>query len=354
MKNKVLWTFSMVLFLLISCTFLSLRIEKLMMPQVIKIAPDFSKPTIDLDALFADETGVHLYRVGKGAGWEQGARTYELEANNYRITDGQIYLNQSGISVVHYSSKQPKDGEAINILETKEGQDDHWLVISSIELPPLANVLDDCTVLEQSKTALFLSALNAPSPFIQGRARSALFGKEIAFVDPNASQYAVYSINDIEAFLRQLPLLAILAGIFLFTILLWLFSFPYLKRPRKYREVLLMNGGLAAAILVAMPFLLGAIRLPASLLPQDCIFDFGQYSREFSKAFSALRSFAATGGSQAQSVGAAVFSTANSALTGSLAVMLCGIFLAAALAAVEAILLKRRAQSGQHFRRVKE
>ncbi len=354
MKNKVLWAFSMVLFLLISCTFLSLRIEQLMMPQVIKTAPGFSNPAVDLDALFVDETGQHLYRIGKGAGWEQGTRAYELKPNDYRIMDGKIYPNQSGTYVVHYASKQPKDGEVINILETKETQDDQWLVISSIELPPLADLLSDYTVLEQSENTLFLSASGAPSPFMQGRARSTLFGKGIAFVDPNASQCAVYSVNDIEAFLRQLPLLAILAAVFLFTILLWLVSFPYLKRPRKYRKVLLLNGGLAVAMLIAMLFLLGAISLPSSLLPQDCVFDFGHYSWEFGLFFSALRSLAATGGTDAQSVGAAVFSTADSALTDSLAVLLGGIILASALVAAEALLPKRRTHSGQHFRQTEE
>ncbi len=349
MKSKVLWAFSMVLFLLVSCTFLSLRIEELMTPQVIKTASDFNDPGIDIDALFVDETGQHLFRIAEGAGWEQGVRAYEMEPDDYHITDGKIYPSQGGTYVVHYASKQPKDEEVIHILDRRGEQDDFWMVSSPIELPPLTVLLDNYTVLEQTENALFLSAVESPSPFMQGRARSTLFGPEVAFVDPNAAQYAVYSINDVKTFLRQLPLLAVLAVIFLFSMLLWLSSFPYLKRPKKYRKVLLLNGGLAAVMLLAMPFLLRAVHLPSSLLPQEYIFDLGYYFKEFEEIFAAFEPFTAQGGETAE----AIFQCAGSARTASAAVLLGGFLLAAALVAAEAVLLKGRARGGRHFQQEK-
>lgn len=312
MKNKVLWAFSMVLFLLVSCTLLSLRIEQLMMPQATKTAPGFSNPAVAIDSLFVDENGIHLYRIGEGTGWEQGTRAYEMEPNSYHITENKIGLDYSGDYVVQYASKQPKDGEIVNILQTKGKQDDHWVVTSPMALPPTIPLLKDYTLLEQSENTLFLSTLKSASPFMEDRARSELFGQEIGFLDPNASQYAVYSVNDLETLLRQLPLLAVLAVFFLFTLLVWLFSFLYIMQPRRHRKLLLINGGVTAAILIAMPFLLNAVQLPSSLLPQDYIFSFSHYTQEFQEAFSALRTFVETGGAEAQSVCAGVFSTANS------------------------------------------
>lgn len=312
MKNKVLWAFSMVLFLLVSCTFLSLRIEKLMMPQATKTAPDFSNPTVAIDCLFVDENGMHLYRIGEGTGWEQGTRAYEMQPDNYHITGDAITMDYSGNYVVQYASKQPKDGEIINVLQMKGEQDDHWVVTSPVALPPTRTLFEDYTLLEQSENVMFLSTLKSAAPFMEDRARSELFGKEISFLDPNASQYAVYSVNDLETLLHQLPLLAILTVFFLFPLLVWLFSFPYITRPRKHRKILLINGGVTAAMLLAMPFLLNAIQLPSSLLPQDYIFSFSFYTQELDQAFTALSTLVETGGAEAQSVSTALFSTASS------------------------------------------
>ena len=84
MKRRVLCIFVLILWGLVFCTMLSVRIEQLMIPEVVLTQADESEPSphIALDSLFFDDTGMHLYRPREGTGWETGTRIYEEEINN--------------------------------------------------------------------------------------------------------------------------------------------------------------------------------------------------------------------------------------------------------------------------------
>ena len=92
MKRRVLCIFVLILWGLVFCTMLSVRIEQLMIPEVVLTQADESEPSphIALDSLFFDDTGMHLYRPREGTGWETGTRIYEEEINNYSIVAGVI------------------------------------------------------------------------------------------------------------------------------------------------------------------------------------------------------------------------------------------------------------------------
>lgn len=74
MKRRVLCIFVLILWGLVFCTMLSVRIELLMIPEVVLTQADESEPSphIALDSLFFDDTGMHLYRPREGTGWETG------------------------------------------------------------------------------------------------------------------------------------------------------------------------------------------------------------------------------------------------------------------------------------------
>ena len=82
MKRRVLCIFVLILWGLVFCTMLSVRIEQLMIPEVVLTQADESEPSphIALDSLFFDDTGMHLYRPREGTGWETGTRLYEEES----------------------------------------------------------------------------------------------------------------------------------------------------------------------------------------------------------------------------------------------------------------------------------
>ena len=71
MKRRVLCIFVLILWGLVFCTMLSVRIEQLMIPEVVLTQADESEPSphIALDSLFFDDTGMHLYRPREGTGW---------------------------------------------------------------------------------------------------------------------------------------------------------------------------------------------------------------------------------------------------------------------------------------------
>lgn len=116
MKRRVLCIFVLILWGLVFCTMLSVRIEQLMIPEVVLTQADESElsPHIALDSLFFDDTGMHLYRPREGTGWETGTRIYEEEINNYSVGENQLDLKFFG-SYVRYASKPLRSGDEISI-----------------------------------------------------------------------------------------------------------------------------------------------------------------------------------------------------------------------------------------------
>ena len=106
MKRRVLCIFVLILWGLVFCTMLSVRIEQLMIPEVVLTQADESDPSphMALDSLVFDDTGMHLYRPREGTGWETGTRIYEEEINNYSVGENQLDLKFFGC-YVRYASQ---------------------------------------------------------------------------------------------------------------------------------------------------------------------------------------------------------------------------------------------------------
>ena len=109
---------------------LSVRIEQLMIPEVVLTQADESEPsrTSRSTPFFFDDTGMHLYRREKAPGWETGTRIYEEEINNYSVGENQLDLKFFG-SYVRYASKPLRSGDEISIKSDLENRDDTWLAI---------------------------------------------------------------------------------------------------------------------------------------------------------------------------------------------------------------------------------
>lgn len=79
MPGLAVCAFSLILFLLIFCAFLSMKIEAEMQTQVevksiIASKSYFSNIELPISVLFKDESHTHLYEVVQGTGWEGGMR----------------------------------------------------------------------------------------------------------------------------------------------------------------------------------------------------------------------------------------------------------------------------------------
>ena len=263
MKRRVLCIFVLILWGLVFCTMLSVRIEQLMIPEVVLTQADESEPSphIALDSLFFDDTGMHLYRPREGTGWETGTRIYEEEINNYSVGENQLDLKFFG-SYVRYASKPLRSGDEI-----------------SGALTPTA----------EAENALLFNVTDTPQPFMADRAKSTILPvTELA--NENAGSF--YSLSDVKSFLSQLPLLAALLSFSLFVLILWVYSFVLSRKAKENRAKLIFHGVLGVLALLAVPLILLHIALPSSLLPQYRITDAAYYMREFGEIFSALNALA--------------------------------------------------------------
>ena len=280
MKRRVLCIFVLILWGLVFCTMLSVRIEQLMIPEVVLTQADENEPSphIALDSLFFDDTGMHLYRPREGTGWETGTRIYEEEINNYTVGENQLDLKFFG-SYVRYASKPLRSGDEISVKSDLENKNDTWLAIFPEGIPQLSDTL---TPTAKAENALLFNVSDTPQPFMADRAKSAILPvTELA--NENAGSFY---------FLSQLPLLAALLALSLFVLILWIYSFILSRKAKENRAKLIFHGVLGILALLAVPLILQHIALPSSLLPQYRITDATYYMREFGEVFSALNALA--------------------------------------------------------------
>lgn len=331
MKRRVLCIFILVLWMLVLCTCLAVHIEQLMIPQVTTVKPEDNDPSPDipLDALFWDDMGMHLYRPREGSGWEKGTRIYEESPGNYTPDVDKIDLQLYG-SYIRYASKPLREGDEISIQTENEKLDDTWLAVFPEGVPSYEVTSDAITVTEQTDTALLLTVQNAPQPFMEDRAKSLIPAiSEDMMMGERPGTY--YSLLDIEQFMAQLPLLASLLGIVLFTVILWGYSCVLSKNVKENRARLIVNGVLAAVLLLCVPLILHFVDLPSSLLPQYRITEIGHYANELREVFTALNGFAGAGHDAAQ----AALRYAETCRTFAILIAALGILLAALTIQIE-------------------
>lgn len=333
MKRRVLCIFVLILWGLVFCTMLSVRIEQLMIPEVVLTQADESEPSphIALDSLFFDDTGMHLYRPREGTGWETGTRIYEEEINNYSVGAEQLDLKFFG-SYVRYASKPLRSGDEISIKSDLENKDDTWLAIFPEGIPQLSDAL---TLTAEAENALLFNVTDTPQPFMADRAKSTILPvTELA--NENAGSF--YSLSDVKSFLSQLPLLAALLALSIFVLILWIYSFILSRKAKENRAKLIFHGVLGILALLAVPLILQHITLPSSLLPQYRITDAAYYMREFGEVFKSLTALVQAGSAEAEAVLIAASTAQNTALL----VALLAPIAAGAIILVETILKKSR------------
>jgi len=295
MKRNVIYIFAMVLWFLVFSTIFSLRVELLMIPIVTESAPyttpASTAPRLDLDCLFTDEDGAPvLYQTYEGLAWDAGLRVKMAAPASYTILEDHISYN--GLEpVVQYATKELKLGEKIIVAAKTDSRDDLYLAVCPTEVRLQDDLPKNLAVLARTENALLAKESQAPSIFMPKRAVGELFQHQPLMLPDER----VYSLADVDSFFGALPLAALLPGIMLFVLILWMFSFPLLKDLQKNCRMLIGNSCLAAAALLILSVLLHYLRFPSSLLPKDNIVDASHYIRKFSEVFSALRLFADAG-----------------------------------------------------------
>lgn len=291
MKRKTICIAALGLWFLAFSTIFAFWVEEVMVPFATTTQPVQSanslKASIPLDCLAEDAEGNPvLYQTSEGTGWEEGCRAALVNPRYYTVELDEISIEYADSEIIRYASKPLRAGKPVNIIQRPQERPDTLVVICPDGLPPIKEDAA-CQILGQTGQALLVSTHKSAVPFLPKQAAASLFEPEALL----SADKSVYSLTELREFANALPLLALIHGLVLTVLILWLYSWPLAKSARQNKKALLANGAFAAASLCAFSFVLNWTALPSSLLPTRNIVDVSHYVREFSEIFSTLQAF---------------------------------------------------------------
>lgn len=269
-------------YLLVVCTFLSLKIENTMMIQAVTHQLNaVTENTVSDSALFSDENGKHLYYVQEGIGWDNGLRVKEFEEDLYshnlgtRTVDLSMYYDWN---VIMTASRQPQAGEKIQVIENRSTERDCYLLIYPNGTPSNLADITEAELIAINDNAAVVELENASTPFLEHEAKSILA--------PYQQQgWRVYSLNCVAQFADCIPTLALALVLLLIPLVLLVLS--CLMRHSQ-ATILWINAGISFVLMAIAFYFIFPITLPSSLLPTNQIFDWNHYSHMISEICAAL------------------------------------------------------------------
>lgn len=290
MNKRVIATISLVLYLLISCTLFSGKIQEEMTILVKGYHKLSTKDTgspmrIDWRAIYTeynDETNLyedHLYEVQEGFGWEQGLRCRNVNGFSIDPIQGiaSVSMNRNTFLVLA-ASRNPQEGKLAKIVEEFDTGEDAYLYYYPNKLPPGRDFPQNVTVLGETDHAILTAVTDADFPFLPHTAKTWT----------TTTDYAkkVYSLTEAETFLSQLSIVFISFAIAGSGLLFW--ACGYLAAVKDRKGLVWLNTLAVCIALVSLAAVFRQIDLPASLLPSTNIFDFAHYRDEYSIIFNTL------------------------------------------------------------------
>lgn len=291
MKKRVICIFSLILYLLLACGVLSVKIEGEMTTQakVVKRQNRGESFSINPSVLFSDEEGEYLYDVIEGTGWDSGLRARELPSESwYMDAYGSVKFDGSAQAYrfIYSASRQPRDGEKIFTVEKFEKGKDQYLYLYPEGIPEAWELPGNAEIIARTERALLLDMTDAEFPFFRHTAET--------LNDSTKLSEDVFSLMEVAQFLEALP--GVLT-VFLFLtggVIFWSLACGCSFRADENKLLVGGNGLLAAASLGCMAFSLRSIELPASMLPTDNIFDWQYYREELYTVLNTLNDLGVT------------------------------------------------------------
>ena len=358
MKKKALCIFILVFWMVAACTFLSIKVEEQMIPQVTKISPSSGKSMRDgsilpADCLMLDDYGMpHLYSIYEGTGWEAGTRVSEVQGG-YEIHGDELKMDNAWGTYVQYSSKPLEPGQLVEVVRGTTTEEGSWLdlfpelvrdktdagsrwlaVFPEGEKPDSLTLPEGVTIEEENDHVVQLVVQKDVEPFMEAQAKSMV---------PELNGAKVYSFTDMRKLLENFHGFSLLLLILSAVLTIWGFSCFLTKKARENRRLLVVNLAIGLVLLACVPLVLHSIDLPSSLLPREQITDFGYFAQEMDEFFGALKSFApeasATGmlapNLPESPVGIGIINARNGVIFRPILYLVGGVFLAGLLSFVE-------------------
>lgn len=283
MKKRIGYLALLLAFLLIGCTFLSHRVEEIMMTQAVVRHFEGSNITISGRALFDSV----LYDVEEGLGWNTGLRASEVSPTAYeRMSDGSLMMDYGTIDVIYTASRVPVPGEQVNRIVTdrkgnRETAPDQYLVIYCDGVPQKHDIPEELFLVKRNENVMLLEAAESPMPFLEHEAKgkfSMIWGME----------WRIFSMTDLEQLAGSLPLIALAAVLAVIPPVLFLVGLCLPPLDGGKDPVLRLQLAVGLSFLAGFVWVLYAIRLPASLVPVDMVFQWDHYTYHVQTALNAL------------------------------------------------------------------
>lgn len=334
MKKRVLCIFSIIFFLLIACTFLSFKIEDLMMTRVKtrKLNTSMGQTVLNISVLFYDDFGRHLYIVEEGTGWESGDRVVELNSDEYSVDEINRVVSPAVFGqtiAITTATRQPIVGSQVFVVKDGDRTQDDLLLVYPFERTTSGSLPTGVTMTALSNNAMLLSAESTPQPYMEHQAKAWLYWQEMPM-------WRIFSLTETTRFLDAMPMVALVAAMILLGFILWGYSCVLAKDPWENRVALWVNMGIGVAILCCLPFVLKGIELPWAMLPAENILDITHYKSEFGILSSALEGL----GDCSQAVG--VLRKMDTAAHASIGIIIGGVLLGAGVIVAEWFVIRRK------------
>lgn len=291
MKRKVLCIFSLIGYLLLFCNVFAPMAQREM---TVLVDAKEVRNNVNLNTnlpAYAYEWGEveGLYHIVEGTGWNTGSRVDKIATQYYRIDEDisgratHIVLAPGEYDVIISASRTPRVGDLVECAQIVESPDEK-LIVYLPEGGQISGMLqNNFTVLQQGDKGILMDTMGVKMPYFEHRMQQAFYNRI------EAEGLRVYSYSDAESFLRQLPLLALMAGALFLGVVLWGGTCVLTKKPRSAR-LIWVNAGAMGITLLLLLLVSRWVDLPASLMPEDNILSIGHYLGEFSNMFAAMES----------------------------------------------------------------
>ena len=178
LKQKALWVFTLVFWLVGACTVFAIKTEEWMTPQVTVTSAETSYSAgtpakLPLDCLKIGENGMNIYEIYEGTGWEAGTRVRKVQ--DFTMDEDGVQLGSGGWGdYVQYASKALTDGQLVEVVRGGDKASDQWLAVFPEGVPELGELGKGFEIVAQSESAVLLSVESAAQPFMEDMAKSAV------------------------------------------------------------------------------------------------------------------------------------------------------------------------------------
>ena len=298
MKKTAFCVFGLTLWMLALCTVLSVKIEALMTAEVVVFRPpdtgSYIQVLLPIDVLFCEDGQEHVYTVMPASSWKKGNQIMELDSENFSVDyEWKRITAAYSEKYVLYSTKPLFAGSFVQSQNKKSYADDCYLALYDGGAPALKQSRQGLVLEAQTQDALLLSAKQVEHPFMEKQVWEKLAKIEDlsdyqGAVEWNGAKKRVYSLSDLELFLKNLPLVAVLLSFILLSSALLICSCLLVRDVPGNRKRLLANLILIVLLTIGIPVVVNAIHLPASLLPRRNILEWSHYTQELRQILGAL------------------------------------------------------------------